>query len=60
MEPPWFGAEITSLLLREVGMGSGDSLDLLLMVGTFLGSKITAIVIAAMKLKDTYSLEGKL
>ena len=26
----------------------------------FLGSKITAIVIAAMKLKDTYSLEGKL
>ena len=26
----------------------------------FRGSKITAIVIAAMKLKDTYSLEGKL
>ena len=26
----------------------------------FLGSKITAVVIAAMKLKDTYSLEGKL
>ena len=26
----------------------------------FLGSKITAIVIAAMKLKDAYSLEGKL
>ena len=26
----------------------------------FLGSKITADVIAAMKLKDTYSLEGKL
>ena len=26
----------------------------------FLGSKITAEVIAAMKLKDTYSLEGKL
>ena len=26
----------------------------------FLGSKITAMVIAAMKLKDTYSLEGKL
>ena len=25
----------------------------------FLGSKITADVIAAMKLKDTYSLEGK-
>ena len=24
------------------------------------GSKITAVVIAAMKLKDTYSLEGKL
>ena len=35
MEPPWFGAEITSLLLREVGMGSGDSLDLLLMFGTW-------------------------
>ena len=27
---------------------------------TFLGSKITADVIAAMKLKDTYSLEEKL
>ena len=27
---------------------------------TFLGSKITADVIAAMKLKDAYSLEGKL
>ena len=27
---------------------------------TFLGSKITAMVIAAMKLKDAYSLEGKL
>ena len=26
----------------------------------FLGSKSTAMVIAAMKLKDTYSLEGKL
>ena len=26
----------------------------------FLGSKITALVIAAMKLKDAYSLEGKL
>ena len=26
----------------------------------FLGSKITAMVIAARKLKDTYSLEGKL
>ena len=26
----------------------------------FWGSKITAVVIAAMKLKDTYSLEGKL
>ena len=26
----------------------------------FLGSKITADMIAAMKLKDTYSLEGKL
>ena len=26
----------------------------------FLGSKITAIVILAMKLKDAYSLEGKL
>ena len=26
----------------------------------FLGSKITAMVIVAMKLKDTYSLEGKL
>ena len=26
----------------------------------FLGSKITAEVIAAMKLKDAYSLEGKL
>ena len=26
----------------------------------FLGSKITAEVIAAMKLKDTYSLKGKL
>ena len=26
----------------------------------FLGSKITAMVTAAMKLKDTYSLEGKL
>ena len=26
----------------------------------FLGSKITANVTAAMKLKDTYSLEGKL
>ena len=26
----------------------------------FWGSKITADVIAAMKLKDTYSLEGKL
>ena len=26
----------------------------------FLGSKITANVIAAMKLKDAYSLEGKL
>ena len=26
----------------------------------FLGSKITAVVTAAMKLKDTYSLEGKL
>ena len=26
----------------------------------FLGSKITQMVIAAMKLKDTYSLEGKL
>ena len=26
----------------------------------FLGSKITAMVIAAMKLKDAYSLEGKL
>ena len=26
----------------------------------FLGSKITAEVIAAMKFKDTYSLEGKL
>ena len=26
----------------------------------FLGSKITADVTAAMKLKDTYSLEGKL
>ena len=25
-----------------------------------LGSKITALVTAAMKLKDTYSLEGKL
>ena len=25
----------------------------------FLGSKITQMVIAAMKLKDTYSLEGK-
>ena len=25
-----------------------------------LGSKITAMVIAAIKLKDTYSLEGKL
>ena len=27
---------------------------------SFLGAKITAMVIAAMKLKDTYSLEGKL
>ena len=27
---------------------------------TFLGSKILKMVIAAMKLKDTYSLEGKL
>ena len=27
---------------------------------TFLGSKITAMVTAAMKLKDAYSLEGKL
>ena len=26
----------------------------------FLGPKITAMVTAAMKLKDTYSLEGKL
>ena len=26
----------------------------------FLGSKITQMVTAAMKLKDTYSLEGKL
>ena len=26
----------------------------------FSGSKITAVVIAAMKLKDAYSLEGKL
>ena len=26
----------------------------------FWGSKITAMVIAAMKLKDTYSLKGKL
>ena len=26
----------------------------------FLGSKITAVVTAAMKLKDAYSLEGKL
>ena len=26
----------------------------------FLGSKITTVVITAMKLKDTYSLEGKL
>jgi len=26
----------------------------------FLGSKITTMVIAAMKLKDAYSLEGKL
>ena len=26
----------------------------------FLGSKITQMVIAAMKLKDAYSLEGKL
>ena len=26
----------------------------------FLGSKVTAEVIAAMKLKDAYSLEGKL
>ena len=26
----------------------------------FLGSKITADMITAMKLKDTYSLEGKL
>ena len=26
----------------------------------FLGSKITAMVIPAMKLKDAYSLEGKL
>ena len=26
----------------------------------FLGSKITALVIAAIKLKDVYSLEGKL
>ena len=26
----------------------------------FLGSKITAMVTAAMKLKDAYSLEGKL
>ena len=26
----------------------------------FLGSKVTAKVIAAMKLKDAYSLEGKL
>ena len=26
----------------------------------FLGSKITVDLIAAMKLKDTYSLEGKL
>ena len=26
----------------------------------FLGSKITQMMIAAMKLKDTYSLEGKL
>ena len=26
----------------------------------FWGSKITALVIAAMKLKDAYSLEGKL
>ena len=26
----------------------------------FLGFKITALVIAAMKLKDAYSLEGKL
>ena len=26
----------------------------------FLGSKITAVVIAAMKLKNAYSLEGKL
>ena len=26
----------------------------------FLGSKITAMVTVAMKLKDTYSLEGKL
>ena len=27
---------------------------------SFLGAKITAMVIAAMKLKDTYSLEGRL
>ena len=27
---------------------------------SFLGSKILQMVIAAMKLKDTYSLEGKL
>ena len=26
----------------------------------FLGSKVTALVTAAMKLKDTYSLEGEL
>ena len=26
----------------------------------FMGSKITAVVIAARKLKDAYSLEGKL
>ena len=26
----------------------------------FLGSKLTAMVTAAMKLKDAYSLEGKL
>ena len=26
----------------------------------FLGSKITAVMTAAMKLKDAYSLEGKL
>ena len=44
---PWTARRSSQSILKEISLGY------------FLESKITAVVIAAMKLKDAYSLKGK-